>query len=47
MKIDERIEALAKKVELLTSDVETLHATVQIDAENIRALLRIAECRER
>lgn len=47
MTIDERIAALTKKVELLTRDVETLRATVQIDAENVRALLRIAEIRER
>jgi archaellum component FlaC len=47
MTIDERIEALTKKVELLTRDVETLRATVQIDAENICALLRIAESRGR
>ncbi|MGA2598287.1 MAG: hypothetical protein ABSH09_15010 [Bryobacteraceae bacterium] len=47
MAIDERIQALTKKVELLTRDVETLRATVQMDAENIRALLRTAESRDR
>ena len=47
MTIDERIEALVMSVELLTRDVETLRATVQIDAENIRALVHIAEIHER
>jgi archaellum component FlaC len=47
MTVDERIEALVMSVELLTRDVETLRATVQIDAENIRALVHIAEIHER
>ena len=58
MTIDERIEALTMNLELLTRDVETLRETsrdttaqlvaaVTTDAENIRALARIAEIHER
>jgi hypothetical protein len=47
MTIDERIEALVMSVEPLTRDVETLRATAQIDAENIRAFVHIAEIHER
>lgn len=47
MTIDERLEALVMTTELLTRDVETLRATVEVDAENIRALARIAEIHER
>jgi len=58
MTIDERIEALMMNLELLTRDVETLRETsrdttaqlvaaVTTDAENIRALPRIAEIHER
>jgi len=58
MTIDERIEALTMNLELLTRDVETLRETsrdttaqlvaaVTTDAENLRALARIAEIHER
>lgn len=47
MTLDERLEALVMSVELLSRDVETLRATVEIDATNIRALARIAEIHER
>jgi hypothetical protein len=42
-KLAERHEALTLNVELLTRDLETLRAVVEKDAENIRALARIAE----
>ena len=48
-KLTERHEALSQSLELLTHDVATLHSSVQAlgapqtDAENIRALARIAE----
>jgi len=45
-KLAERHEALTLNVELLTRDVETLRAVVEKDAENIRALARIAEIPE-
>ena len=41
--IDERLEALVMSVELLTRDVEILRGIVATDAQNIRALARIAE----
>ncbi len=48
--IDERIDALTMKLEILTHNVESLRltsaellATSKQDAENIRALVRIAE----
>lgn len=54
MNVDERIEALTMNLELFGRDVETLrasverlYATVEQDAENIRALARIAEIHER
>jgi hypothetical protein len=54
MTIDERIEALTQRHEALTMnlelighEVETLLAAAKQDGENIRALLRIAEMRER
>ena len=54
MDIDERLErltarheALTLSLELLTHDVHALQAAVQQDAENIRALARIAEIHER
>jgi hypothetical protein len=46
MTLDERIEALVMSIELLSRDVETLRATAEIDATNIRALARIAEIHE-
>ena len=47
MTLDERIEAIVMSLELLTRDTHDLRAAVQIDAENIRALARIAEIHER
>ncbi len=54
MTIDERLERLAERhealtqsVEMLTHDVETLKTIAQQDAENIRALARVAEIHER
>ena len=54
MTIDERIEALTSRHEALTMnpellgrDLETLRANSERDGENIRALARIAEIRER
>ena len=48
--IDERIDALTMNLEILTHDVESLRltsaellATSKQDAENIRALVRVAE----
>ncbi len=43
MNIDERIEALTMNLELVSRDIEMLRAFIQQDAENIRALARIAE----
>jgi hypothetical protein len=47
MTTDERIEAIVMSLELLTRDTHDLRAAVQTDAENIRALARIAEIHER
>jgi prefoldin subunit 5 len=54
MNIDERIEALTINLELLSHEVRDLrsaitdlHGVTQQDAENIRALVRIAEIHER
>jgi archaellum component FlaC len=54
MTIDERLERLTERHEALTQSVEMLHrdirelrGIVEIDAENIRALARIAEIHER
>jgi len=44
--LTERHEALAQSREILTHDVRELRATVEIDAQNIRALARIAEIHE-
>jgi hypothetical protein len=41
------IEALGVRQERTSQDIQTLYATVQQDAENIRALARIAEIHER
>jgi hypothetical protein len=46
-KLTERHEALTLSLELLTHEVRDLHAVTQQDAENIRALARIAEIHER
>ena len=42
-RLTERHEALTQTIELLTHDVSELRATVEVDAQNIRALARIAE----
>jgi hypothetical protein len=54
MTIDERIEALTRRHEALTmnleligNEVQTLLAAAKQDGENIRALARIAEIHER
>jgi hypothetical protein len=54
MTMDERIEALTARhealtmnLELLGRDLETMRANSERDGENIRALARIAEIRER
>ena len=54
MNIDERLdrlverhEALAQSVELLSIETRELRAAIAQDAENIRALARIAEIHER
>jgi hypothetical protein len=47
MTIDERIEALTMNLELVSRDIEELRKTAVQDGENIRALARIAEIRER
>lgn len=44
--IDERIDALTMNLELLSQDIRELKSVVQTDAENIRALARIAEIDE-
>ncbi len=46
-RIQERHEALAQSVELVTRDISGLQIAVQQDAENIRALARITEIHER
>ncbi len=46
MIIDERIEALTMNLELIALRVETLTGLVEKDAENIRALARIAGIHE-
>ena len=46
-KLTERHEALTQTVELLSRDIQKLLETSQQDGENIRALARIAEIRER
>ncbi len=52
-RLTERHQALAESLEILTHDVRELthdvrelRATVEIDAQNIRALARIAEIHE-
>lgn len=46
-KLVERHEALTQTVELLGHRIEQLAANSERDTENIRALARIAEIRER
>ena len=45
-RLTERHEALTQSLELLTHDVSQLRAAIDIDAQNIRALARIAEIHE-
>ena len=45
--IDERIDALTMNLELISHDIRELKGVVETDAENIRALARIAEIHER
>jgi hypothetical protein len=47
MNIDERIEALTMNLELGMREIESLKLIVLQDAEKIRALLCIAESRQR
>jgi hypothetical protein len=47
MTIDERLERLTERHEALTQTIELLTRDVQVDAENIRALGRIAEIHDR
>ena len=47
MTIDERIEALTARHEALTMNLELMSRDRERDAENIRALARIAEIHER
>ena len=47
MTIDERLEALTMKLELMSHDIEALRVLAKQDGENIRALARIAEMHER
>jgi hypothetical protein len=47
MSIDERLEALVMTSGLHLREIEGLKDTVRVDAENIRALARIAEIHER
>jgi hypothetical protein len=47
MTIDERLQALTMNLELAGHDIVELRKLVEVDAENIRALVRIAEIHER
>lgn len=47
MTLDERLQALIDRHEALTQSVELLLRETQADAENIRALARIAGIHER
>ncbi len=47
MSIDERLEAIAMNLELASRDIQSLRGLIEIDAENIRALARVAEIHER
>jgi archaellum component FlaC len=46
-RLTERHEALTQTVELLAIETRALHTSIVQDAENIRALARIAEIHER
>jgi archaellum component FlaC len=46
-RLTERHEALTQTVELIAAELQTLRVLAQQDGENIRALVRIAENRER
>jgi len=46
-RLTERHEAVAQSIEVLTHDISELRATVEIYAQNIRALARVAEIHER
>jgi hypothetical protein len=46
-RLTERHEALTQSVELLAIETRELKTAIAQDAENIRALARIAEIRER
>jgi hypothetical protein len=46
MTVDERIEKLAERHEVLAQSIELLVTAVRQDSENIRALARIAEIHE-
>ena len=47
MTIDERLEAITMNLELASHEIQELRKLVEVDAENIRALARIAEMHER
>jgi hypothetical protein len=47
MTIDERIEALTIKLELISRDLDELKNLARQDGENIRGLAHIAEIHER
>jgi len=47
MTIDERIQALKRNLKLISHDAQAILAAAKQDSENIQALLRIAETRER
>ena len=46
MTIEQRLGAVTMNLELAARDIQDLHKVVQVDAENIRALARIAEIHE-
>jgi hypothetical protein len=47
MTIDERIDAIRMNLELAMKEIEALQVLARQDGKKIRALLRIAERRER
>jgi hypothetical protein len=47
MTLDERLEAITMNLELASHEIQELRKLVQVDAENIRALARIAEIHEK
>lgn len=46
MTIDERLDALRLDLEFTSREIQRLRKLVDVDTENIRTLLRIAESRE-